>query len=195
MLHALTFLLAAASAPHYPDLLHAGTYHYTFEGSFWNGEKRAFAADETLARDGDAVTLRVTRSGEAQRDARADERGPYDDIAGIIGAAPAALQPGAAWKATVVLQTGSSADSTTPVALDVRVARTDANGTLLQASGTAHAIAISGQYRNPIDVTVRASLLVRDGTLLRCDEEVTDYVHAGPLSQEMHWRWSLVRTS
>ena len=188
----LALVLVAASS--YLEALQSGTYRYSFAGSFWNGEKHATDATDVLTRDGTSYTIRVAPDGGAEHVALPQERSPFDHVASLLVDAPNARAVGTAWDASVAEQTGDTPDATTAVPLTVRVARDDAAGTLIQASGSAHGLSVSGAYRSPVDLTVRIALLVRDGAVLRCDEDVTDYVHAGPLSQEIRWHWSLVRT-
>jgi hypothetical protein len=187
----LALFLGALAAP---DVLTSGTYHYTFDGTFWNAAKRSAASDQTIVRSGAQITLRVKPAGEAERDARPTEMSALGDVALIVTKAGTSPIAGAAWKTALPVQTGQSTDENTSVPMDVRVVRVDANGALVQGTGTAHAIEKSGQFTNPTDLSIRVAALIRDGVLLRYDEDVTDYIHAGSLSQELHWRWSLART-
>ncbi len=176
-----------------PAVLSAGPYRYTFDGTFWNGVKRSLSADELVTRRAGTVDIRVSRDDGPDREATPQERAPYEEIARVFGAGPSAFGVGSRWHTELAVQIGETINETTSVPLDVRVIRTDANGTLVQASGNAHAMQSGGGYRSPVDLTIRVAALVNGGTIVRYDSDTTEDVHAGPFSQQLHWRWSIAK--
>lgn len=170
--------VGSAAASPAPLLLHPETgsalsYHVVFDGSFWNGSKTAFARDVKLTvLDGGAV--RVVSTGPAKDDGAttqgtlrkngsidaagaSDRVRSFNTVAQVLSTAPAALERGTAWTASVPMQFNQT-DTTTDFPIAVKVVSDDANGLILQGTGSQTVTTTYAGYSVPIDVEVQLAM-------------------------------------
>ncbi|HYW53405.1 MAG TPA: hypothetical protein VFF00_07155 [Candidatus Elarobacter sp.] len=200
---------AALAAPA-PPLLHAETgsalaYHVVFDGSFWNGAKTAFARDVRLTVLGGGA-IGVVSAGPAKDDAanaqgtlrkngEIDVRGAsdrvrsYNTIVQILRTAPASIEPGSTWTASVPMQFNDT-DATADFPVTVK-AVSDPSGLVLQGTGAQTITTTYGGYSVPIDVDVRLALRLTPNGFDRCDFAASEVVHAGPQTQTLSWKWAM----
>lgn len=204
---AATGIALASPAPSLlrPETGSAIGYHVVFDGSFWNGAKTAFARDVRLTViDGGAV--RVVSAGPAKDDAAtaqgtlrkngeidvhgaSDRVRSYNTIVQILRTAPASIEPGSTWSATVPMQF-SDTDVTTDFPIVVK-AVADPSGLVLQGTGAQTVSTTYGGYSVPIDVDVRLALRLTKNGFDRCDFAASEVVHAGPQTQTLSWKWAM----
>ena len=204
----------AVAAPA-PLLLHSETgsalsYHIVFNGSFWNGEKRAFARDVQLTVLGDGK-VRVVSSGPAHDDGvtaqgtlrkngeidapnASDRVLSFNTIEQILSAAPPSLERGATWTTSVPMQFNQT-DATVDLPVTVKVAADDANGVILQGTGAQTISTTYGGYPVPIDITVQFAMRITKHGFDRCDFAATELGHAGPQTQTLSWKWAMTPTA
>jgi hypothetical protein len=186
------------------------SYHVDFDGSFWNGQKVGFSRQSTIT-VGANNAVHVASTGKlpsdaAQLDGTLGNDGAitaanagnrvesYNIVAGLLKNAPAALAAGATWSATVPIQTGATGQvSYLPVSINV--VSSDANGTILQGTGTQSVTTSFGGYSVPIDMNARFAIRITKAGFDRCDFAATELVHAGPQTQNMQWKWSMTRVA
>jgi hypothetical protein len=212
MTYVLTLAIAAAlTAPAvFPSPESSATFHYVFSGHFWNGApvaadrtdtvKSASGTVELSAHDNDKDTTARSEGtlGEdgtatfADKAAASDPFAPYNAVALLVRGAPS-YASGAKWNTLIPVQTGQTAGELTPVPIAATVARVDGDAVTVEGTGKASGISSYGEYHDPIDLTIQVAARFSAGNLQRADYKATEYVHAGPLSQPMTWRWSLSR--
>jgi hypothetical protein len=89
------------------------------------------------------------------------------------------------------IHTGQHATDITQVPVSATITKVDGDSVTIAASGTKSAMVTYGGYTNMVDLTIQVAAQFSGGSLQRADYKATDDVHAGPLSQELHWTWSL----
>lgn len=207
----LSGAVASADSPHalVTDIPgNSFSYQVDFNGSFWNGQRISFSRTATVSVRPDR-TVHVVNSGKAPNDGSeldgtigsdgliaAQNAGnrleSFNTVAGLLGKAPSALGPGTTWTAVIPIQTsGTSQFSYLPVT--IKVASSDANGTVLQGTGAQSIVSSYDGYSVPIDVSARFALRLGTNGFDRCDFAADELVHAGSQVQNMQWTWSMTR--
>ncbi len=200
----MTPLTAAAGTPR-PVIVPGQTvvYSTTFDGHFWDGEKRHEDATVTVAVKADRSVSLQTATGTEKSNAvgvlRSDggldvkpSSGSVADlnaVAAMLQGMTASPKVGDAWRSAIVINTSPTA--TTSVSVDVKVASVDGDRVLLQATGTKSATTSYSGMSIPIELTVRISALVANDGLRRANGAVDELVQAGPQTQKLGWVWSL----
>jgi hypothetical protein len=210
-------LIAAgiAMAAPAPLLLHPETgsalsYHIVFDGSFWNGAKTAFARDVQLTALGggavrvvstgpahdDGVTAQGTlrKSGEIDVTGASDRVRSFNTVVQVLSAAPPSIERGTSWSASVPMQFNDT-DATVDFPVTVKAVSDDANGLILQGTGTQTISTTYGGYPVPIDVDVQFAMRLTKNGFDRCDFAATELVHAGPQTQTLSWKWAMTPTA
>ena len=199
----------ACSAP--SDLLQAPTADVAisskFDATVWGGEQIKTRNTITLSAPGAAapqLTLLDETSGKStQAPAKLSPCGvvtndrlntalvSYNNALALATSAPSNVAAGASWNGTVNMYVSQTEQLNIPV--KITVAKKDASGTLLQATGRTSGILT--QFNTPYELTYQGAALFKDGKLLRADSAAQEAVQAGPQSQTMTFAWTISRKS
>lgn len=178
--------------------------HLSFAGDFWNGEHRAYEHDIVLIGES-ATTAAVTFSGKdiqtttqtlmiaadgTFRGARSEDQvSALDSVALLLHGASTVSSS----TFTLVLPTAVGSDSgAVPVPVRVTVARNADGSMLVQAIGSTSAAVSYTGFPARIDLAVRGAAKAVGGSFVRSDFAFDEVVHAGPQTQTLDWKWSLV---
>jgi hypothetical protein len=209
-------LLAAGSAAASPAplLLHPETgsalsYHVVFDGSFWNGSKTAFARDVKLTvlgggavrvvstgpanDDGASVQGTLRKNGSIDAAGASDRVRSFNTVVQVLSTAPGTLARGTAWTASVPMQFNQT-DTTTDFPVAMKVVADDANGLILQGTGSQTITTTYAGYSVPIDVEVQLAMRLTSNGFDRCDFAASEVIHAGPQTQTLSWKWAMTPT-
>lgn len=175
-----------------------------FDATVWGGQQVhtrstiTFPAGSAAAKvtyvDDDAgkttqAPVTVTPCGAASNDKLNAAMESYNNALALALNAPGTVAAGASWNGTINLYVSQT--QTLEVPVKITVAKKDAAGTLLQATGRASGTLT--QYGTPFDLTYQAAALFQKGRLMRADSAAQEAIQAGPQSQTMTFAWSVAR--
>jgi hypothetical protein len=179
-------------------------YHTSFDGHFWNGQKRSFEHDTMIKRtDAGEVTQTVTdlgtgkssvQTGTLTRDGQiksADGQNSFDSfnaVASILAGMPANAKVGDEWAAQVPVN--ATETQTVLVPSKAKIVSVSDGTRIIQASGNVSDTMTYSGFQVPFDLSLRAAVAVASNDFSKADFAFDETVHAGPQTQVLGWKWS-----